>query len=557
MIKLSVILLSLIILLGLCLRTFQLDQNPVGITWDEAALGYNAYSILKTGKDEYGQILPVVLTSFGDYKPAFYTYLIIPFIIVAGLTEVAVRLPSVMAGVATIFLAYLISGYLLSDKVKLSQRRIYQLLVAGLTAIAPLGILFSRVGFETNVALMLNSLAIYGWIRGRQQSWWLVLAAIGFSLSLLTYQSSKMIVPLLIIGCLIWLPLKRRFDRAKVTSLIILGITGLLLVGNLFFGGQTDRLATVNLWGYTRPEADQQQIAQEAQTTINSPIYLLWHNHVWYYTRGVAERYLNYYSPKFLAITGDTSPRHRVPDLGVIPYISVVFIFLGLVYFWRSSTPVTKLILWWWLIAPIPAALARDLTNLVRAENILLPLVFLEAAGWWWLLTNLWRFNFIVKIAAISSAVLIISTSTIIFLDRYFVHAPIDQSQGWVYGTKQALSIAGLDQTPDLSKYDQIIISDVYGQPYIFYLFYSAYDPVKFQQQAKLDQRSVDTGTVRQIDNIHFRHLYWPDDRQLKNSLFVASFDELPTHDILESEGHQIVGEVRYLDGSPAWRIVK
>ncbi|MBI5019248.1 hypothetical protein HZB58_03170, partial [Candidatus Gottesmanbacteria bacterium] len=76
----------IIIILAAFLRLWQLGNVPVSPDWDEAALGYNAYSILKTGKDEYGIFLPRTLRSFDDYKPPLYTYLAIPAVAAFGLT---------------------------------------------------------------------------------------------------------------------------------------------------------------------------------------------------------------------------------------------------------------------------------------------------------------------------------------------------------------------------------------------------------------------------------------------------------------------------------------
>src|SRR3989344_1501138 len=92
--KLSKLLFVSIILIAFVLRFWQLGNVPPSPDWDEVSLGYNALSIMQTGKDEYGQSLPVILRSFDDYKPALYTYLVIPFIKVFGLTTLAVRLPS-------------------------------------------------------------------------------------------------------------------------------------------------------------------------------------------------------------------------------------------------------------------------------------------------------------------------------------------------------------------------------------------------------------------------------------------------------------------------------
>src|SRR5882672_5344130 len=76
----TVLSLLFILLLAAVLRLWQLGSVPPSPDWDEAALGYNAYSIMQTGKDEYGKFMPIVLQSFDDYKPALYMYFIMPFI---------------------------------------------------------------------------------------------------------------------------------------------------------------------------------------------------------------------------------------------------------------------------------------------------------------------------------------------------------------------------------------------------------------------------------------------------------------------------------------------
>jgi len=47
------ILLIFILLLAFLLRFWQLGYNPPSLDWDEASLGYNAYSLLINCKDEY------------------------------------------------------------------------------------------------------------------------------------------------------------------------------------------------------------------------------------------------------------------------------------------------------------------------------------------------------------------------------------------------------------------------------------------------------------------------------------------------------------------------
>ena len=112
----ATIALCLIVLLATILRLWQLGLVPPSPDWDEVSLGYNAYSVLHTGKDEYGRFLPVIMESTGDFKPALYAYLAIPSIALFGLNVFATRLPSAIVGIFAVLACYFIVIELFSGK---------------------------------------------------------------------------------------------------------------------------------------------------------------------------------------------------------------------------------------------------------------------------------------------------------------------------------------------------------------------------------------------------------------------------------------------------------
>src|SRR3990172_3711920 len=114
--KKSLILLGLILILAAVLRFWHISQNPPSLYWDEASLGYNAYSILKTGRDEHGKFLPFTnFAAFGDYKPPGYIYFSVPSVGVFGLNEFAIRFPSAFFGILTVLLAYFLTKKLFEN----------------------------------------------------------------------------------------------------------------------------------------------------------------------------------------------------------------------------------------------------------------------------------------------------------------------------------------------------------------------------------------------------------------------------------------------------------
>ena len=98
-----------IIVLAFILRFYKLGEVPLSLNWDEVSNAYNAYSILKTGRDEYGNFLPLTNRSFDDYKPPLYMYLNTLTVGTLGLNALAARLPSAFFGLLSVPLVYFLT----------------------------------------------------------------------------------------------------------------------------------------------------------------------------------------------------------------------------------------------------------------------------------------------------------------------------------------------------------------------------------------------------------------------------------------------------------------
>src|SRR3989344_4323054 len=196
--KLSTILLGIIIFIAILLRFWQLGNVPPSPDWDEASLGYNAYSIMQTGRDEYGKFLPVILRSFDDYKPGLYAYLIIPFIKLFDLNTMTVRLPSAIFGVLAIIGTYFLVKELFKKSHLSPQDSASNiaLLASLLLAISPWHLQFSRIAFEAQVGLSLNIFSILFFIKGLKRGIYFVLSVILATLSIYVYQSEKVYLPI-------------------------------------------------------------------------------------------------------------------------------------------------------------------------------------------------------------------------------------------------------------------------------------------------------------------------------------------------------------------------
>ena len=142
------ILLILIIILAFVVRVLQINSFPPSLNWDEASLGYNAYSILKTGRDEWGSRWPLIFRAYGDYKLPVYIYLSIPFIAIFGLNALSIKLISIISGTVLVYIVYLTVK-------KLSKSQKIALVSALLIAFSPWSIFLSRIALEANLFLLL------------------------------------------------------------------------------------------------------------------------------------------------------------------------------------------------------------------------------------------------------------------------------------------------------------------------------------------------------------------------------------------------------------------
>ena len=187
--KIYLLFVIVIVSIGLILRTVGLDNSPPSLGFDEASLGYNAYSILKTGKDEYGNWFPLSLRSFNDYKPALYAYLTVPFIYFLGLNAVAVRFPSAIAGTISIIFLFLILRKYIKNKW-------FTLFCFFVLSLEPWRLHFSRNAFETNLSAMFFSIGAYLLLTAKSKIR-MLFCAMFFSLAAYSYHSARLSAPFL------------------------------------------------------------------------------------------------------------------------------------------------------------------------------------------------------------------------------------------------------------------------------------------------------------------------------------------------------------------------
>lgn len=491
------IILVAILLLGLFLRTLNLSTVPNGLTWDEAAIGYNAYSILKTGRDEHGALLPLIFKSFGDYKPGFYIYLTVPSVAIFGLNEFAVRFPNTIFGVLSIYGLYLFLGQLLKDK----KNTLLPLFASFSLAISPWATHFSRGAWEVNVFVCVLLFALYYYLRYLKGQLSIFPSLLLASITLVLYQAAKMLTPILFL--LFFFVYKSAslkkisllLANKKSTFLLIpFFIFGLWLAWGVFFGQTGNRLATLSIFGY-KPELANTYYENQPLLTTNL----------------VLSRYLYHFSPEILFYEGARiSERAHIPGAGLLNHLEFIPLILGLFYLGKIAPSSSKKIIFGLLLlSPIPASLTLAEYSPLRALFMTIPLAIISGTGFYYLFKKA-KFLFFPFMA------LYLVVSLYLF-DLYFFHSGAIYAGEFNAGHKEAVQIIKDNPT------SKVVFTDVYGQPYIYYLFYTQFDPKTYQSKNHFTGGGLDVGKVGSVGNVYFHQFGTNELENQKDVLFIGT----------------------------------
>ncbi len=533
--------LFLILVFSSFLRIYQLGDVPSGFTADEAAFGYNAFSILETGKDEYGKAFPIVLKSFGDFKPALYSYLDIPFVYLFDLNTFSTRLPSAIFGIATVILIYFFSFKLFKD-------RKIALISSLLLAISPWHLILSRVVSEVVASLFFILLMSYGLLslNEKYNKRWIFISLISGIFAVLSYTASRFFI-VLIAGLFFIHSLKKIKKKISFSKSTIFVILFFMIIGiGYSFIGSIDRFNQVSI--FSSPETKlimEEQIREDQFTPVL--ITRAFHNKIASYSRTLIDNYAKYLTLDFLVLKGGFPLRVSVYQAGLFYIWQLPFLLMGVYFLIRKKNLTSLLILGWWFLLLIPAAITYDeIPNLYRSLVILPAIIIIISLG-------IYEFFNYKQIGGKMAKILILILVLVgvyelaYFQHQYYVHQEKHQPWHREYAYKELVKELNMYYP----KYEKIVISKSVGSPYIHILFNNKYDPLKYQA----------LGSPRDLDYSGFDKYYFvPMDCALngiKNydptkMLFIDSGNcKTPTKASLELK------EIKWKDGTTAFRIME
>ena len=516
-----------VILIAILMRFVGLDSWGMGFFRDEAALGYNSWSIAKTGADEFGQKWPVVFRSFEVFFLPAYEYMTAALMSVAGLSVWSTRAVAAASGVWLV----IVSVFLIKE---ISNNKWLALTAGFMIAIVPWSVYFSRGAFEGNLALAFLATGVFLIIRAHENKgkWWpglLVMTAAMYS-----YQAERLIVPLWsLIVVSSWCGRDfRRWKQVLVESIPAI-ILGLPLIWVWFTPAGLHRAAGVSLLSHSG---------------LVDPT-------PWQVMRKIVAMYISYFSPHNLFWLPDFDRQRSLVGMSVFYWWWIPLYVVGVI---RVIGEIRGNKGWKWivilmLIAPLPAAVTADPFHTYRSLVTYWPQTLVLAVG----LFKMWPKQTVRRIlmGAVIAGFSVYGITS--WISSYVYVTPYERGFYWDQSFDETVEfVEGIK-----SEKEKIVWDTGYSEPYIQYLFWTRYNPRKLHEVTRalpLDYYgSGERVRFDHLENVYFEEVDWPTRRGDRGTVFVMPAERLPVSEFVTDPIVKLLKEIKFKNGQTSFRIVE
>ena len=519
--KYIVILLLGIFILSAVLRFYKLGSVPYGFYQDESAIGYNALSILETGKDEYGKSFPLYFKSFGDYKLPIYIYSTVVSIAVFGLNEFAVRFPSTFFGFLTVIIFYFFVNELTKNK-KLA------LVATFLLAVNPWHLHYTRATFEVSICLFLFVLGTWLLLLSFRKKivGLFLLGTLCFILNLYTYNLTRLFSPVLYFYIILFY--RKQFVKTPRIELVITTVTSIILlvpfVATLLYSGGASSAKGTFLF---TSSAVQASLLELRSYLVHTPSLFskLFFNSLtlsfWQYLQNL----VSYFSVSFFFISGSPHGNHGMGNVGQFYLVELPFMIYGVFVMLRQKLQYVYLLIGWGMLVILIASLTRDVPHATRSFFLIVPLVIFSAAGFLSVWNYLKKLNLRIRCVGIAFILCIFAYNMVYYFTSYYIRFPVAYAKSW-RSEDRTLSLFLKDND---GKYDKVIFDKQAGFVYTSLLFYLPYPPATFQESVKRDpDDSEGFSNVSAFGKYFFRDIDWEHDLVQEKTLIISTKDNSP-----------------------------
>jgi 4-amino-4-deoxy-L-arabinose transferase-like glycosyltransferase len=470
--------------------------------------------------------MPLIFRCFGDFKLPLYIYLTVVPVFLFGLNAFSARFVSIIAGTFSILLIYLILQKIYP------KNKFISIFGALIFCLSPVTIFLSRIALEANLFMCLFLLSFYFLLKEKY-----VLSTFVYGLSLLTYNSSRVLLPFYLIS-LTYLLFKNKINFKKIFPKFIPFI--LFVVLAVF--------QTLNQSGQARYQwvsiLDSGSINQINELRATYPRILV--NKVTYFTFNATKNYLSHFNPQFLFVNGGSNYQFSIPGIYLLSPLFLPFLILGLIYLFKNiKNDNFKLILFFFLVSPLPSAITRDAPHVLRSIIFFPFSIITISLGFSYLLNKFKKISWVYLFFALG-------LSQIFFWPKYFSYAR-DFSSSWQYGYSQTISYV----KDVYNDYDQIIFTKKYGEAHEFILFYWPWNPLSYQTDSSKNWDYHATWYwINAFDKFSFINDWEIKDytknlNSNKKTLLITSPNNY------NEEDTKLLKTINFLDNSPAFQILE
>ena len=495
-----------ITVLAIFLRFYQLGKIPVSLYWDEVAMLVDAKVLSQTGYDMHGNHwFQALFPSYGDFKLPIYIWLATVSVKLLGVSGLAVRLPSALLGLGSMFLAGLISKELFF-KLSADRKRILQLLTIGVIAISPWSIMFSRTAFEGHLGQFILAISVLVILKARNKQWKVLFSPFLGALATYTYFSVRFVWPIVFIVTSFFV-LKNKAWKWLIPALLIFGLLLIPMVKSpLYEASNQFRYSTTSvLNSHDYPVQSNQYREIAGMSLVDRALF---HRH-WLMTKELLKNYADNLSINYMFFNGDPNLRHGTGEHGLFLLVFGPVLLIGLFHLFKNQRLELIVLVVWWLIALLPASVPETTPHSLRSLNALVPLSIILGFG-------------LMSIFKLKSSLIKIVFTMLIFISvgqfsfHYFTQYAADSAYNWQDGYKQM----SLEINQALPHVANVYIDEFDDRFYLWLLAFGDWEGQEIQAMSKNDYQ------VNEIDKIVFDEYHWHKIDSLDRKILVVGLKD-------------------------------
>jgi 4-amino-4-deoxy-L-arabinose transferase-like glycosyltransferase len=516
--RIFLVLCFLVILLASFLRFWKLSSLPAVVHRDEAAIAYNAYSILKTGKDEHGESFPINFLSFGDYKLPGLIYASIPFIKVFGLNLFSTRLMTAIFALLTLPAVY----FLIRN---LGWKKEVSFLGMFILAFDFWHVSQARNAYEPIVGLFFSVSIWVSFLAAEKSKKYYLLSLFLYVLGSAFYNLPFLLVPFLLFGT--WIinnyskfKLKKAWEIKGFYFICFLFLSTFILT--IFYSAvNVGKAGTTILSNKNILELANDMTFSSLVSGFPSILTRLMNHSLVFSFFKFLQGYFSAFDPSYLFFLGGRNAWHNLRNINLgDSNPMLIFSFLFGIYYLLGNLDRKKsqLVIFYLVLSPFISALTIDSPNTNRLLDFHLAMILLSSIGIYQFYEQaFYKENKFYKHIFVIWIFLYFGFFSI-FFNRYFFSYNKLLVDSWNPGINKLVI-----KTNELEDdYDSIFITTDISIPYIYFAFYSLFDPADFQKRAQWYKNGFEQ--VGEYGKYHFSN--FPDYKNLNLSNVDKIFDE-------------------------------